>query len=233
MKYDQHFLIDEDIIILINKNLDFIKGKVIVEIGPGKGAISSLLKRKAKQLKLIEFDEELISKLKTQGFDVIWGDAVTKIDHMKHDCIVSNLPYSITEPLFKRLLKNPKEMLLITGKNFGNLLGLETKFGLAVKSAWDISIVKELDKESFNPPPSTKSLLIKLVPKKVIGAAAVLFNQHDKKVKNALINYYVTTGLTKREAKNKLSDLSLSSRLLEQGMDKLSTFGFKRILELV
>ncbi len=205
MKYDQHFLTNKKIISIIEKNLDFINEKTVVEIGAGTGAITPIIKKRAKKLIIIEIDEELIPGIKKIHEKVILGNAITKIGHIKYDCIVSNLPYGITEPLFKKLLREPKEMLLLLGNNFGRLLSLETKLGMAIKEAWNINIITEVNKESFTPKPHTKSLLIKFEPKNKESIILELYNQHDKKVKNAIINHYCRQGLTKREAKDLLT----------------------------
>ena len=60
----QNFLIDKNIIKKI-VNLAEIQGKKIIEIGPGKGALTNeILNRKPKLLSLIEKDSRLVEELK-------------------------------------------------------------------------------------------------------------------------------------------------------------------------
>ena len=64
----QNFLIDNNIIKKI-VNLTDVKNKNIIEIGPGKGALTNeILKKKPKSLKIIEKDTHLANELKKKYF---------------------------------------------------------------------------------------------------------------------------------------------------------------------
>ena len=102
----QNFLIDPNI---VKKILNFveIKGKNIIEIGPGKGALTKeLIKKKPKSLILIEKDEDLATNLKlTYANDdtiKIFNNDVLKFNFEKlkekNFIVFGNLPYNISSP---------------------------------------------------------------------------------------------------------------------------------------
>ena len=67
----QNYLIDKNIIKKI-VNLAEIQGKKIIEIGPGKGALTNeILNRKPKLLSLIEKDSRLVEELKKKYYKII------------------------------------------------------------------------------------------------------------------------------------------------------------------
>ena len=109
----QNFITDKNFLEKISEFVPSDKNTNIIEIGPGKGALTYYLaKKKFKSLLLIEKDKELIEKLKKKFDDktikIINEDAL-KIDFEKLNLnsdviIVGNLPFNIsTQLLFKWL----------------------------------------------------------------------------------------------------------------------------------
>ena len=109
----QNFLIDKNIIKKII-NLVVIKDKKIIEIGPGKGALTEeILNRKPKLLSLIEKDSRLVEELrrkycKNKNIKIYNAD-VLKINLKKIICkgsiIFGNLPYNISSQILVKILK--------------------------------------------------------------------------------------------------------------------------------
>ena len=109
----QNFLIDKNI---IKKIISLVKveNKNIIEIGPGKGALTSeIIKRFPKSLFLIEKDEKLSKELllkysQNKQVKVITGD-VLKLDleriTLKNSIIFGNLPYNISSQILVKLIK--------------------------------------------------------------------------------------------------------------------------------
>ena len=109
----QNFLIEKNI---INKILDLsdINNKDIIEIGPGKGALTSeILKRNPKSLLLIEKDqklsEDLYSKFSRYKNIKLINDDILKINlsefKMKNTTVFGNLPYNISSQILIKFLK--------------------------------------------------------------------------------------------------------------------------------
>ena len=112
----QNFLIDKNIIIKI-VDLVKIKNKNIIEIGPGKGALTEeLLKRQPKSLHLIEKDKDFIKDLNNKysqnnivnihHADILKFDLEKII--LKNTSIFGNLPYNISSQILTKIIKFKK-----------------------------------------------------------------------------------------------------------------------------
>ena len=118
-KLGQNYLRDPQAIQRIVAALGPLEDRTVIEIGPGKGAITELLAAKAKHLIAIELDRELAWTLQERfppekGFNV----TVRRQDILQFDfataakdagqplLIVGNLPYYITSPILLLLAEN-------------------------------------------------------------------------------------------------------------------------------
>ena len=112
----QNFLVDANIIAKIIRAAELSPEDCILEIGPGRGALSDLLARQARRLTLVEFDHVLAATLKEryaahEPVTVIDGD-ILALDLVavlgKEPAawkVVANLPYNISTPILFRLLE--------------------------------------------------------------------------------------------------------------------------------
>src|SRR5262245_40129019 len=91
-------------------------GETIVELGPGRGALTGLLLESGARVIAIELDSELIPGLSRmfsglENFKLIEADAL-KVDYCKIIApdaaarVVANLPYYISTPIMQRLIEN-------------------------------------------------------------------------------------------------------------------------------
>jgi 16S rRNA (adenine1518-N6/adenine1519-N6)-dimethyltransferase len=112
----QNFLIDRNIIRKII-NLINIKNKNIIEIGPGKGALTEeILKKNPKSLKLIEKDNNLSNQLNIKFFKkkkiTIYNTDILKFNLekvvSKNSIIFGNLPYNISSQILVKMIKFKK-----------------------------------------------------------------------------------------------------------------------------
>jgi 16S rRNA (adenine1518-N6/adenine1519-N6)-dimethyltransferase len=113
-RFGQHFLHDRNVIRRIVDAVAPALGDRVVEIGPGRGALTWDLLQRAHALDVIEIDRDLAQTLKedaraAQGLQVHVQDALnTDFDRLRGDGaalrIVGNLPYNISTPLLFRLL---------------------------------------------------------------------------------------------------------------------------------
>ena len=100
----QNFLIDSNISKRIVDSAEVREGEKVLEIGPGRGALTELLSSKG-NLIAIEKDKWLAVVLKQkfkENVEIIEGD-ILKWDVPPIDVIVANLPYSISSPILFRL----------------------------------------------------------------------------------------------------------------------------------
>ena len=114
-RFGQNFLHDENIIHQIISAINPKPNDVIVEIGPGLGALTQPLLEQAGKLQVVELDRDLIPKLKTK-FKNFNDFIIHESDALKFDFaqlakkqkirLVGNLPYNISTPLIFHLLKS-------------------------------------------------------------------------------------------------------------------------------
>lgn len=199
---DQHFLVDKSIIRFIDEQSEFVREKNCVEIGGGKGAITSVLAKKC-TLSVIEKDETLLDDLKKVFTGTIILGDVLKRDLSSYECVVSNVPYSISEPLFKKFVRHPQEMLLLVGKRLYDAILEKSKLGYVISSLWNVALVCDVPRYCFSPMPKVSSSLLRFRVKEQSEKEIIiseLFVQFDKKTRNAVRNYFVSKGLPKKEA---------------------------------
>jgi 16S rRNA (adenine1518-N6/adenine1519-N6)-dimethyltransferase len=122
----QNFLIDTRIIDRIIQALDPKADETIIEIGPGKGALTAQLVENAGAVVAIEFDRNLIAALldrfdSSENFKLVQGDALvtdfcSEIIPASQARLVANLPYNISTAILQRLIDQRRcliEMVLM------------------------------------------------------------------------------------------------------------------------
>jgi 16S rRNA (adenine1518-N6/adenine1519-N6)-dimethyltransferase len=112
-KLGQNFLRDTQAIERIAGALGDLNGETVIEIGPGRGAITRALASRAKQVIAIELDRELAAALRAEfpadrvnvvEADVLEFDfAAAAAQAGKRLPVVGNLPYYITSPILLKL----------------------------------------------------------------------------------------------------------------------------------
>ena len=109
----QNFLIDKNITKKI-VNLVEIKNRNVVEIGPGKGALTEeILLKKPRSLKIVEKDFDLSKRLKLKYLNNkiidVYNDDILKLNLEKiiknNSIIFGNLPYNISSQILIKILK--------------------------------------------------------------------------------------------------------------------------------
>lgn len=179
-RFGQHFLTDPGVIDAIIRAVHPTGDDIIVEIGPGQGAISDALARSARHLHAIELDRDLVARLRRQYRDNP-NVTVHEADALQFDFstlgerlrVVGNLPYNISTPLLFHLLKyryNILDMHFMLqkevvarmaaspgSKSYGRL-GIMLGCHLSVEPLFDV------DREAFAPPPDVMSAVVRLDP---------------------------------------------------------------------
>lgn len=111
-RFGQHFLKDADIVERIIRAIDPHPGEGIVEIGPGRGALTLPLLRRTRELAAVEVDRDLAAQLVERcahagRLNLVRRDAL-KVDFAEFAPaplkVVGNLPYNISTPLLFHLL---------------------------------------------------------------------------------------------------------------------------------
>ena len=112
--FGQNFLKDANIISKIVSSIDFDKNDLVIEIGPGKGALTKVLKEKGASILAFEIDErmhEFLDKLEDDCVRVIYNDILQVnlseiLSNYKYNklYVIANLPYYITTPIIEKLI---------------------------------------------------------------------------------------------------------------------------------
>lgn len=233
MKLDQHFLVDKKIAEFMVNSSAISKKDSVLEIGPGKGALTQFLVKKTKNLTLIETDPELEESLKKFKADLIIGNALENLKSF--DKLVSSLPYSICEPLLWKLIriKFKSAILLVPKKFYEKLAGLqESKLAILSSEMFNVELLKSVKSISFSPEPDIDSCVIKITLKETSSLLKEIFLQYDKKLKNVLENILTKQGKTKKHVKALLKD-KLNPKLMNEVISHLSLEQLKELKNLV
>lgn len=232
INYNQHFLIDQNIINKYLKLLNIKPNDVVVEIGAGKGVLTNYLKDIAKKLYVIEIDKRLKEYLdKIDNITVIYNN-VLNIDIPSCDKIVTSLPYNIIEPFTKKLINtNFKELYMLIGSNYVDdvLNNNINKLSIITNSYFNLTKLLEVLPSSFDIPPHTLSYVVKLEKKDFHSLSDIykiynlLYYYQDKKIKNSLKESLIKiNNLTQKEAKKIISNLNIPESILETKFEIIS-----------
>tara|TARA_A100000164_G_scaffold231830_1_gene205686 strand:- start:684 stop:1469 length:786 start_codon:yes stop_codon:yes gene_type:complete len=180
----QNFLIDKKILETI-VNVTKIENKIILEIGPGTGNLTSfILKKKPKKIYVVEKDTNLAENLNNNFNDqlTIINDDVLNIDEStlsnEKVTVFGNLPYNISTEILTRWIINIKDnfwfdhLVLMFQKEVADRIIAKfntSAYGrLSILSNWKLNIQKICDIEptSFSPKPKVDSSLLFFSPKK-------------------------------------------------------------------
>lgn len=176
----QNFLTSIPAKLAIVKAGEIEHGETILEIGPGKGALTEeLLKTKAKVI-AIEKDEELISFLNEKfsqeiktGQLTLLNDDILKLEtrNLKLETykIIANIPYYITGAIIEKFLstgKKPSQMVILIQKEVAERIvardNKESILSIAVKVYGDPKIVYRVSRGSFHPIPNVDSAVLSI-----------------------------------------------------------------------
>ena len=99
----QHFLVDENILRVIDRLAELAPGDVVLEIGPGLGVLTRFLVERVAHVHAVEVDRRLEEHLAAiERTTVHWGDAldldVRSLEPPPRK-LVANLPYNIATPI--------------------------------------------------------------------------------------------------------------------------------------
>ncbi len=207
----QNFLIDKNI---LNKivNATNIENKIILEIGPGTGNLTSyIIKKKPKKFFVIEKDNELAIYLKKKFNNklTIINQDILKIDESnffkEKVTVYGNLPYNISTEILSKWIINLKDnfwfdcLVLMFQKEVADRIIAKfntPNYGrLSIICNWKLNIKKicDIKPDSFSPKPKINSTLLFLYPKEnfikikdpknLEKITRIFFNQRRKMLK--------------------------------------------------
>lgn len=213
----QNFLVDNNIINKIVGEITSDSNDLIVEIGPGMGALTKRLKEKGSFLIAYEVDKDLeniLSEFEDDRTKIIWQDFLEcnikeNIKDIKYNklFIVGNLPYYITTPIIEHIIDsniNFDALVIMVQKEVADrfLANPKTKdygyISVLLQYYFDIKRVCNVSKYSFNPVPKVESTVLSFRVKKIRADVdiekykeflKIAFRQKRKTLKNNLSIY--------------------------------------------
>ena len=186
-KFGQNFLKDENVLnnIVIKSNIP--KDTLVIEIGPGQGALTDKLRRVAKNVLAYEIDDDLKSFLlekfnDSRNVEFIWDDFLNRnisedINKYvyKNIYVVANIPYYITTPIIEKIINSNVDItkiVIMVQKEVGERFKAETgskNYGsitVFLNYFYDIKELFVVSKNCFIPKPNVDSVVISLEKKK-------------------------------------------------------------------
>ena len=212
-RFGQNFLTDkkllEDLVNLIN----VASNDRVLEIGPGKGDLTKILVNICDSYFGIELDKDLLIFLKKKfpkNINAFIGGDILKLNPSdiyasKEFRVIGNIPYNISSPILDWCEKHYEKILdmhFMLQKEFAlRCAGNEKtssygRLSVICNYLYEVTILKEVSKEFFNPEPKVDSLFVKFSPKKkkvnqkelhnLKKVTRALFNKKRKKISNSL-----------------------------------------------
>lgn len=217
-KFGQNFLVDPFFIHQIIKEINLKDDDEILEIGPGKGAITNPILQKIKHISVIEIDPDMI-KILEKNFDdnkiSILATDILKIDKnffSKFNKIIGNLPYYIATEIILKITKNytsNAELYFMVQKEVADriIANPSTKaygrLSVILQYYFDTALLFELPPKAFLPEPKVNSAFIRLIRKNRRRLKIISENNFELMIKTAFAKKRKTI---RNNFKNILSD---------------------------
>ncbi|HTO12620.1 MAG TPA: 16S rRNA (adenine(1518)-N(6)/adenine(1519)-N(6))-dimethyltransferase RsmA [Candidatus Binatia bacterium] len=178
----QHFLRDAGIARAIVDLLAPTASDLVVEIGPGEGALTGELARRSGRLIALEVDTALLERLRRRlpGVEVLQADARTWDYGLLtrppggRVLVVGNLPYSVGKPIVAALLEARAAidvMVLMLQREVAERLaappGSRVYGALSVltQAVCDVELALRVPPGAFRPPPQVESAVVRITPR--------------------------------------------------------------------
>ena len=176
--HDQHFLIDLRAIDRIADLAD-VKGRRVLEVGPGNGALTRALLDRGAIVHAVELDGHLCEELNdhfseaisTGQLSVQHGDA-TRCELPSFEMVVSNLPYSVSSKITFRLLDiGFREAILMYQSEFAERMVAPAgtkdcgRLSIMIQTYAVVHQCFKLPPHCFTPKPQVHSTVVKIVPR--------------------------------------------------------------------
>lgn len=213
-KLGQHFLVKGSILERIARAACAEGEPLVVEIGPGKGALTERLLARARRVVAIEIDPGLVGYLRRKfagepRLDLLAADAL-EVDLAEWGSapVTGNLPYYAATPLIERTLPGLRRAVFLVQKEVAGRLTAQPgcrEYGFLTVKTWlfsDAHILLHVKPSAFHPPPKVDSALVSFEPRdraaqfaipdpaRFLRFAAQCFRQKRKTVRNNLMPVY-------------------------------------------
>ena len=220
-RFGQNFLVDGNIIRKIVAAIDPKPGQVMVEIGPGLGAMTRPVTERIDRLHVVEIDRDLAQRLRE-------GDLAPKLeihetDALKFDFgalgddlrVIGNLPYNISSPLLFHLADHAervRDMTFMLQKEVVDRIVAAPdtdeygRLSVMLQYRFECAHLFDVPPGAFRPAPKVMSSIVRLAPLPAdqLGAkdealfgriVTAAFGQRRKTLRNTLREFIDEAGL--------------------------------------
>lgn len=222
-KFGQHFLQQASIISQIIQAAAFHQNDTVIEIGPGRGALTFPLLRLLNKLIVIEIDADLVEnwrQLNLPKLTLLHEDALTVHYHQWGSSVrlIGNLPYNISTPLLIHLLddlSSIQDMHFMLQKEVVDRLVAKPKtkaygrLSVMIQAFCEVSALFEVEPSAFYPPPRVQSAVVRLVPHQT-------HHVDREKLEKLLVHAF---GMRRKTLENNLKKVMSMTRLEACGID--------------
>jgi 16S rRNA (adenine1518-N6/adenine1519-N6)-dimethyltransferase len=214
-RFGQHFLHDPSVLERIVREIDPLPDQALVEIGPGRGALTERLVGRSLTLDAVEIDRDLVAQLR-QRFGTTPGFHLHQADALQFDFaalatargrrlrIIGNLPYNISTPLLFHVAaahEHIDDLHVMLQKEVIDRIAAapgSADYGrLTVMLApwFEARHLFDVGPGAFSPPPRVWSAVARLtvrrepafaVPRTFARTVSAAFSQRRKTLRNAL-----------------------------------------------
>ena len=186
---------------------------LVIEIGPGRGALTEKLLQRARRVIAVEIDPYLAEHLRQRfaadpRLQVVEGDILdTDLTQWGPAAIAGNLPYYITSPILEKAVRLPftRAVFLIqkeVAERLAAAPGCRDYGFLTVQTALFATVRRLFDVKpsAFHPPPQVDSSVVLLEPRHsdlgiadtaaFVGFVGLCFRHKRKTIRNCLVDTY-------------------------------------------
>ena len=211
----QNFLKDESVLRTIADSFETNEKDVIIEIGPGMGALTKYLVKKPSKLVCYELDERMkdyLSCFENEKCHIFYDDFLKRdikkdISDFEHLYVIANIPYYITTPILEHILNSE---VLVSGMTILIQQEVALRFTAKPKSKdygyftvylnhfFNSTILRDVAPSAFVPAPKVTSSVVKMTKKEHVESLNIkefqkflmdAFKQKRKTLRNNLKQY--------------------------------------------
>ena len=214
-RFGQNFLTDQGVIRAIVDAIRPEPGDLMVEIGPGLGALTDPLLKALSHLHVVELDRDIIARLQQryspERLTIHGGDAL-KFDFSQlgeRIRVVGNLPYNISTPLLFHLAESAScihDMHFMLQKEVVERMVAAPstpeygRLSVMLQYRYAMEMLFIVPPEAFHPAPKVESAIVRMIPfrelpypvrdEELFGQiVTAAFGQRRKTIRNTLRNY--------------------------------------------
>ena len=181
-RFGQHFLVDPNTARIVARGVT--EDDVLLEVGPGRGALTTVLAERARLVHAVELDPDVFPALQEalearQNVLVHEGDALAfdygSLDPQPNK-LVANLPYNVASPLVLRLLEEAgflKELRFMVQLEVARRMAAERRtkdygaYAVLVQLLTEVRVAHKVSPRVFDPPPRVWSAVVTMERRRI------------------------------------------------------------------